>query len=442
MPVIDRHLINSKIDYDGASRDDLFALINRWKHLLVRKYGATKGQVLALGIMSVNQNHVACMIAAAELGMKLFMITKPIARETIHATKMGIFGPVDITVAEDYLRHEDYHLEMFERYSNRICWESEIDTIDDTSYCEYESVRDDDIFLFASTSGTTSPSKPVFYSHGDLYEIVKRNVDVFQYKSTDIIQHTLNMHHVSSIMHSLLPSLMVINTHYYGYITPVDIGMKSMRSGYFIEEMWNKRGVNRILFNIDPWFLEIPENFDADRPLIITICTGAPATEKHYEFCKNNPVEMIFHYGAVDVGGPILIDHVTSQSVYEKDKLGIQPDDFYQIIFNDGVFVESPLWIGTRPLFDIIDEKNGVFYHRGRNTPTELEHLIHEQLGDFTIIDNTLVLWNQTELFDFKSRTGNLNYFFRRIVCLDKQKFMVDTKISMEQLKAYLDENH
>ena len=440
MPIIDRKIINRNIDYDGLNRDDLFSLIDRWKFLLTAKYNAKKGQILALGIMSVNPNHVACMFAAAELGMKLLMVTKPIARETIHATKMGIFGPVDITVAEDYLRHEDYHMEMFERYSHHICWESEIDSIGKIVDLRVgEKISENDIFLFASTSGTTGESKPAYYTHGDLYQIIMRNITVFAYKPTDIIQHTVNMHHASSIMHSLLPALVSVNTHYYGYITPFDIGMKNMSPEYFIEEMWYKRGVNRILLNTDPWFLKLSDEFIVDRPLIITVCTGTTATEEHYKFCRDNPVELIFHYGAVDVGGPILVDHIKYDSIYEPNKLGAMADDFYRLRIEDCPKVQCDLWQGDKFLSDRILERDGLFYHEGREAPTEMENLIREQLGDFTIIDKTLVLWDQQELLDFKSNTGNLNYYFDKIVCLNKEKFIVDTKISIEQLRAYLE---
>jgi acyl-CoA synthetase (AMP-forming)/AMP-acid ligase II len=442
MPVINRHIINPNINYDGMNRDDLFILIDKWKFLLTQKYGAKKGQVLSLGIMTVNPNHIACLIATAELGMKLLMITKALSKETIHATKMGIFGPVDITIAEDYIRNfEDNNLEMFERYSKNICWESEIDDVTDFSPVDV-NVEPEDIFLFSSTSGTTGESKPVYYSHGDLYQVVLRNIDAFKFKATDIIQHTLNMHHVSSIMHSLFPSLMVVNTHYYGYISGIDIGTKNMTPEYFVEEMWYKRGVNRILLNRDPWPLALDDEFVVDRPLIITICTGSTATERHYDFCKNNPVDLIFHYGSAEIGGPILIDYIDSSSTFTPDKLGIQQDDFYRVVLDNGAHVECDLWEGYKTLADNITFHDGAYYHHGRSNEGELDREIREQFGDFTVVNNILVLWDQKKPYETNSVIADLNYSFDKVVCLPKQQFIVETKVSMEQLRAYLEHHY
>ena len=205
--LITRDIINPDLNYHGKTKAELELLINRWKRLLVHRYQAQRGQTLALGIFTVNHNHLALIFAASELGMKLFLLTKALSMETIPATKLGIHGPVDITIAQDF-DPRDHHWSMFSRYSKHVVHESEIDTyLDDGNFDPWE-IDSNDALIFASTSGTTGISKPVMFSHNDVYEISKRNISVFKFDKTSVVQHLTNMHHASSMLTSLMPALM------------------------------------------------------------------------------------------------------------------------------------------------------------------------------------------------------------------------------------------
>lgn len=454
MPVINRHIINPDITYEGLNRDDLFSLINRWKRLLAFEYGATKGQTIALAILSVNPNHIACVFAAAELGLKLFIITKPLARETIHATKMGIFGPVDITVSQEFYP-DDLHNEMISAYSKKVCFEKEIDSItDDTDFVSSEIAPETE-FIFASTSGTTGPSKPVIFTHGEVLRISKRNIPIFNITKNSVMQHTTNMHHASSMLTSLFPSLMVADKHYYGGIAIGPIIIKAYYPLEFIEKCIIERGVDTILMNMGnmvDWFINALDEYkDQIHHTIRINLSGFTVPERFYEFTKKYPVEFYSHYGSIDTGIPLLVNHVTKDSVYEEHLLGITPDDFYTISDNS---ITCDLWESSRNLPDKLDFNDGKYYFNSRielarpekNYTQELRELLQDQLGDHTVCtvkgEDYLIIWNSDIEYDLSVARTFIDRVFYKILYLNKLDFMVDTKVSMEQLRAYLEHHY
>lgn len=444
MPVINRHIINPDINYDGANRDDLFRLINRWKRLLHIKHGLTKGDVMALGIFDVNHNHLACLFAAAELGIKIFIMTKPIARETISATKMAIFGPMDITICQEKIQPDDPHLEMWKRYSKKLCLETEIDEITDDTDITSVYVDESDPLIFTSSSGTTGDSRPRYFSHYEAYETSYRNITAFDYHEDDVILHTTNLHHCSAMLAYLFPTLMLCKTHYYGTIAFGDghYFSKWQTPENFVSEYILKNKVNNV-FCTNKMFLELLLSampaFDIPHRVSLNV-SGFVATENLYLAAKELPVRIFCHYGSVDTGQPLLVNTIDKDSVYEEKYLGKQVDDFY-VIKNDKV--TSKLWSGTRDVSDELTINGDKYYFESRKEapPIDIEiyNYIAEQIPSFDIIKASklyLVIWDQ-DRHDFHEPLTK--HVFDKIVFLNKKDFFVDTKISMEQLTAYLE---
>lgn len=450
MPVINRHIINPDINYDGANRDDLFRLINRWKRLLVYKQ-ISPGDVMALGIFDVSLNHVACLFAAAELGAKIFIITKPLAKETIHATKMGILGPVDITISQR-LEPGDLHIEMFQRYSKQICYEDEIDQItDDTDVVI--SVTSNEPLIFASTSGTTGTSKPILFTHDEVYKICQRNISVFGYTKKSVVQQTVNMHHASAMLTYLFPTLMACDTHYVGSIAFAQHILKKIwYPAQFVETCLTDRKVDNIICTNSFMLSAIQQGMTEANRLPehrITInMSGFPAGPEIYNMAKEYPIDFISHYGSIDTGIPLLVNKITQDSVYEPGYIGKLVDDFYKIVGN---MVYSDLWSEPRPVPDTLLNENGKFYYAGRKDEhflytKELKQLLLEQLGDHDfVVTNTgkhfIVIWNKQERYDIENGKTYVDTAFT-FVYLNKEDFMVDTKVSMEQLRAYLEHHY
>ena len=450
MPVINRHIINPDINYDGANREDLFRLINRWKRLLIYKQ-ISRGDVMALGIFDVSLNHVACLFAAAELGVKIFIITKPLAKETIHATKMGILGPVDITISQR-LEPDDLHIEMFERYSKKICYEDEIDLItDDTDVVI--SVAANEPLIFASTSGTTGTSKPIIFTHDEVYKISQRNISAFGYIKESVVQQTVNMHHASAMLTYLFPTLMACDTHYVGSIAFAQHILKKIwYPTQFVETCLADRKVDNIICTNSFMLSAIAQGMTEANRLPdhrITInMSGFPAGPEIYNMAKEYPIDFISHYGSIDTGIPLLVNKITQDSVYEPGYIGKLVDDFYKIVGN---MVYSDLWSEPRPVPDTLLNENGRFYYVGRKDEhflytKEIKQLLLEQLGDHDfVVTNTgkhfIVIWNKQERYDIENGKTYVDKAFT-FVYLNKEDFMVDTKVSMEQLRAYLEHHY
>ena len=449
--MINRHIINPDINYDGANRDDLFRLINRWKRLLISKQ-ISRGDIMALGIFDVSLNHVACLFAAAELSLKIFIITKPLAKETIHATKMGIHGPVDITISQR-IETDNLHIEMFERYSKQICYEDEIDQItDDTDILT--SISSNDPLIFASTSGTTGTSKPILFTHDEAYKISQRNISVFGYTKENVVQQTVNMHHVSAMLTYLFPTLMACDTHYVGGIafTPQYIQNKIWYPIQFVETCLTDRKVDNIIcansfmLSAIQWGMTEANRLPEHR---ITInMSGFPAGPEIYDMAKQYPIDFISHYGSIDTGIPLLVNKITHDSVYEPGYIGKLVDDFYRIVGN---MVYSDLWSEPRPVPDTLLVEEDRFYYSGRKEEHplytgELKQTMLEQLGDhdFVVVNSGkqfIVIWNKQDRYDIENGKTSIDKVIT-FVYLNKEDFMVDTKVSMEQLRAYLEHHY
>ena len=442
--LITRDIINPDLNYHGKTKAELELLINRWKRLLVHRYQAQRGQTLALGIFTVNHNHLALIFAASELGMKLFLLTKALSMETMSATKLGIHGPVDIVVSQEFNKN-DHHPIMFSRYSKHVVHESEIDTYLDDDKFDPWKIHEEDVLVFASTSGTTATSKPVLFSHKDVYEISKRNISVFKFHKSSVVQHLTNMHHASSMLTSLMPSLMISDVHYYGNITlfpkgEVKVYIESELPENFISSLVN-RGVDRIQANdisldllLITWHNLKPKT---DKRLLVNI-SGSTVPDYLYTASKLLPLDFVSHYGSVDTGIPLIVNYVDQTSSYEEDYLGKVVDDFYVI---DGNKVTCKLWKSPRNMPDTLERLRDRFYYRGRNTVENIEmmQLIKDQIEDFSIVeienDRYLVIWNSTH--NFASQSG-IRVLFKEIIFLAKEDFVIDTKVSMEQLREYI----
>lgn len=451
MPVINRHIINPDINYDGANRDDLFRLINRWKRFLIYKE-IKHGDVMALGIFDVNLNHIALLFAAAELGLKIFIIAKPIAKETLHVTKMALFGPIDITISQRMLEENDLQTEMFERYSKQVCYEDEIDEVTNDMDVEMP-VSPSDALIFASTSGTTGPSKPYFFTHDEVYKISQRNISVFGYTKQSVVQQTVNMHHVSAMLTYLIPTLMVSDIHYSG--SPAWFphhAKKIWPPKEFVEECLVDRKIDTLIcansFILEIIKIGMAETNKHPTHRITINMSGFPAGPDIYDMTKQYPVDFISHYGSVDTGAPLLVNKITQDSVYEPGYIGKLPDDFYKI---DGDMVHSDLWSEPRPVPDTLIVEGDRFYYGGRTDEHplytgELRDIMQEQFGDHTFVvpnngKHYIVLWDKTEKYDIEHGKTYLDTVFT-FVYLNKRDFMVDTKISIEQLRAYLEHHY
>jgi acyl-coenzyme A synthetase/AMP-(fatty) acid ligase len=443
--VIDRTIINRDIDYAGVDYDSLCNLVDRWKTLLISK-GCQKGQTLALAILDVTPNHIACIFAAAELGLLLFLINKPITVETVSATKMGQLGPIDITVVDEILKDEAGHAEMFRLYSKQLVLETDVDCVNDIVYSSV-TINPSDPFLLSSTSGTTGNAKPVIFTHNDIYKISKQNIDVFMFEKNSTTLHDVSMHHASSLVTGLLPSLMIVDKHFYrSRLKPTSLDISRVIKEYVIPygvcrmmSIFGESGLRRLVEGLEPYSSQIKKT-------ILINTSGFSIPEYYYDAVKNLNIEIISHYGSVDTGIPLLVNHITKDSEYIPSSVGKPSSDLYEIeLIENVLFVSSELWEGKRKVPDLLSlvKENYIIHGREDNRPYNIRH-VADQLLDHSFVkldsgEMVIVLWREEEQFLTVARV--LYLFCDHVVSLNKERFTVETKVDMAQVRAYL-ENH
>jgi hypothetical protein len=97
---------------------------------------------------------------------------------------------------------------------------------------------------------------------------------------------------------------------------------------------------------------------------------------------------------------------------------------------------------------DLLNIDGEYFYQGRRNTEVnddETLSLLKEQLVDYSVVKTDkakyLVVWDKPDL-DYVTARSGIQLLFEGPIHLNKEDFFIDTKISMEQLRAYLDHNY
>jgi hypothetical protein len=428
--MITKDILNTDISYNGVGYHELSDLIDRWKHLLVSK-SAVVGDRLALSILSVSINHIALIFAAGELGMRLFIIDSPVAITTVNKTKLALFGPVEFTVECDMLRSSELHHLMVKKYSKVVIAESDIQFVTERYT---PSVAAPDLpYLIASTSGTTADSKPVTFSQQEVFLLSKRNIDVFRFYKHSRVAHSRNMHHASSLLTDILPSLMASDFHIEAYHAHKEFAQK------VAPDIRNHR-IDRVLVK-NHWNLkEFLEGLgEGNQTTILINISGFTVPEYFIDLCAKYNVEFLSHFGSIDTGIPLLVNHVTANSKFSHDSLGVVADEFYQLTAEaEQTWVACPTLWGQhrRQLQDKLIYTGTEWLHAGRAEPVDAHADTRLTLkGDYTIVrdgpKSYLAAWEAIpdihKVFDQ----------FDIIGYLDKHIFTSETKVNMDQLRAH-----
>ena len=410
--LINRHILNDNINFDSKTKEELIHEIKKWKMLFRENYNVRKGEVVAISILDVTHYHLSCLLACAELGLKIFIIDAPATKESLPYTKLALHGPADYCVHHEFMGDELYdglHGQMIREYSKELIDTRELVFKEPKDFEMPDKVSEDDIFMISSTSGSTKPSRKIEFTHKEVYEMSRRNIDIFKFKPETKVLHTKNMHHASAMICTLLPSIMVSEYHRsftlpqnLDWISDVNI-LKQMisneqykinsKGGYHMT-VPNQMILEFLLKSVFPYF---------KNKTIISMC-GFTLPEEYVDIAKNYNLEFISHYGSIDTGIPLLVNYLDENTEYRSDCLGVPPDDFYdiQVSPTTNASVGCQLWSEDRILDDILYVKDNLYFLKGR-------------------VENT------NTVFDIPDD-------------LDLDKFYQDTKLNMEQLRGHLKE--
>lgn len=395
--ILGRDCIRDDIIFDNVDKETISFTINKIKNLL-RDAGAQKGDLITISILIVNHWHIASIFACAEMGLKIIILDSPATLESLPYTKLALHGPSQFYIhdsQEDTTNiYGGLHDEMIRRYGGepvdiRHAWKTYQDDF-------YVDVSPDDPFLLSSTSGTTKASRPILFSHKEVYGISKRNIDVFGFEPSSFVCHSRNLHHASALLTSLFPALMGSQRHF-----NIPIGHDLSGEDHLLLKGY------QMIRNINTTHIMIPNkatlidfletvNEPFKRTLNINMC-GFVLDEEFVELARQYSVKFLSHYGSIDTAIPLLVNFVDEDSKIIPDSLGIIPDDFYDVEFNDGYLDVTHEWWGeTRRMED-----------------------------EMKVIDGEYILTNKRKL---------------DLPDIDLTPFMSDTKISMEQLRGHLHE--
>ena len=410
--LINRHILNDNINFDSKTKEELIHEIKKWKTLFRENYNVRKGEVVAISILDVTHYHLSCLLACAELGLKVFIIDAPATKESLPYTKLALHGPADYCVHHEFMGDELYdglHGQMIRDYSKELIDTRELVFKEPNDFEMSNEISEDDIFMISSTSGSTKPSRKIEFTHKEVYEMSRRNIDIFKFKPETKVLHTKNMHHASAMICTLLPSIMVSEYHRsftlpqnLDWISDVNI-LKQMISNeqYKIN---SKGGYHMTVPNQMIMEFLLKSIFSSFKNKTIISMCGFTLPEEYIDIAKEYNLEFISHYGSIDTGIPLLVNYLDENTEYRSDCLGVPPDDFYdiQVSPSTNASVGCQMWSEDRILDDILYVEDNLYFLKGR-------------------------VENKNTVFDIPDD-------------LDLDKFYQDTKLNMEQLRGHLKE--
>jgi hypothetical protein len=115
----------------------------------------------------------------------------------------------------------------------------------------------------------------------------------------------------------------------------------------------------------------------------------------------------------------------------------VQPDDFYKMeIINGLTHISCELWDNPRTVSDNLEVRNNKWYYGGRKDKDPVEEFISSITEEYSLVsvngNRYLVIWDETD----KQQFANID--LAGIMYLEKEKFTVDTKVNMDQLREYI----
>lgn len=387
--VITRHLINPDMllhEHDVETgelvkvytREEFFTLIDRWKIVLVDKYGVMPGNTICV-LLWPSIPYYALVFAAAELGLT-FIVGWPHceAERDLYDHKVAMWGKIDLVIIHrdheksDHVKYVGYYeMQRNYMYGKTIGYEEDLYDYDInqcqriTEIINTIGATPDTDLLWSSSSGTTGVPKKLTDSHKKVYRMAKRLAGQLFSKNNSVM-HIENIHHGASMCYYFLPAFMLGGKSYTsnglhgntGTLDPVikfvmdnEINQVFMfrteHAEYFLKHMPRaKHTVNIItLLQITPMML----------PLI---------REKNVNWVKTS-------FGDTAIGMGFFTKHVdqsTDPETYDVANMGPLRDDFWQIEVRDGQLYVAcqelgQEWRTSGDQFEII---NGEFYFRGR----------------------------------------------------------------------------
>lgn len=455
--IITREVLNKDLrifNPFNAKWDDYNSLclkIDQIKNTLIR-YGAEKGDSVALIQLFINLNHIASVFACLELGLKLIVADMPATKESLPYCKMSLRGPVKFTLYDSDIFNYDFEAsdkrpwkDMIFGYSKFALNENEYDN-NFASTPIWSS--EDSIGLVSSSSGTTNWSKSINFTHREIYMISHRNIDLFGYKKSDIVAQTKNLHHGGSLLISFLPSVMTCDTHISAFISDYQNYFNAFKQPLtHIIKTINTMGCNRITitnYDIFESFLSlVGETIGKFDETLIIIPFVFSTTPRLIELAAIYNIEIHNTYGSIDSQMiPLSINKITKDSVFIDNYVGDWVDDnFYSIDSIDSQQVHTFKRQDGRfcTIQDSIEIKDGKVYLYAR--AIDENYTLRQQVEKYIKVDFSVVQNGDDKYLaifkDFTIPYEIKKLGFKNILFIDKVLFYGEAKINYDALRGH-----
>lgn len=383
--IVTRHCLNKDLmiyqhnnDYhfDRAfNYDQLCGMINYWKVLLVEKYQVSARQTCFIEIGIQDIYYYSLFFAVCELGLTIVVDLPNVNSTTELDTdcRLNMYGKIDFWFVDS--QRLDHHWSKIRR--NYIA----VNVINSAEEFNNYTVKNHDSFdaiasaiwctpamplICNSTSGTTGIPKKVIDSHHKIYSMSQRLTSLINFKPSDRICHTKNIHHGSSCVLFFLPSFMVCNDH----LTKIWSSDPTASIKNLVEFVIQEKPNHLFLYTTEflTEFLHLLPTIDHKLELL----TLYQITPEIIKLQKEKNVAVIRStYGESTTGVAILLKTVfkdVNLDTYEINNMGPQLDDFYNIKIIDGQLNASiPCinqdWKSTGDKFTLT---NNNYYFHGR----------------------------------------------------------------------------
>jgi acyl-coenzyme A synthetase/AMP-(fatty) acid ligase len=416
--------LDHKFDYV-----ELCHMIDYWKVLLVEKYAVTVGQTCYLDLVQQDIYYYSLFFAICELGLIIVVDLPRVGPSTDLKTdhRLNMHGQIDFWFADSLTLSHPYNELRFKHIGRQViepCTEfNNYTVLDHDRFAEIAGAiwcAPNMPLIWTSSSGTTNTPKKVVESHHKIYTMSRRMVPLLNFEKSDVVCHTKNIHHGSSLVLFFLPSFMACDHH----LTRVWNALESDSVSELVSFVEQEKPNHVFLYttNLLTEFLQKISVWDRRLELL----TLYHVTPEIIQLQKLKNVDMIRStYGESTIGSAILLKHVNKDvdiSTYEINNMGPKMDDYYELDIVDGkLAVSIPMldqpWRSTGDVFTV---SNDNYYFHGRSDLyrigyswikfSELEQEVNDQFGtdkgkpnanaviDANLQKLYLAVWNKVSL--------------------------------------------
>lgn len=390
--VIDRNfLINDINYYDGSDLhhktiNDFRDAIVFWKVILHEGYGLRAGDKLIVLDVTIRFNYCCLVIAAAELGLVLLLSPEKSKDISGKSDKMDAvveqFGKFELCLLDDVCEQMPERVNMTRLYGTQFGNMNVFYDYEIKDHALYDQMKNtvtatpDSMLFITTTSGTTGAPKIITYNHRQMYNLSKRNGQVYEYAGERVC-HTRNMHHAFVLMAHFMPTLTVCNQHY-GYVFTPDYGYKGTESADFYNYL-SQHKISKLVLSykvmLDLLLDHMVENNLRFEHTIDMITGGFYLTRDYVEKLRKTNVRSLYStFGSNETASPVLLRRIwqdTDDTNYAENYLGTPPDDFYSMHLEGTLLhVRSEGWLGDEEIVmgdDLTGNNETGYWHHGRS---------------------------------------------------------------------------